>query len=351
MSSTTLPQSYKAYRRTAGPYPRTIELTTEHLPPSLSPKDVLIKIHAVSLNFRDVGMLDGRYPIPVAEHGITASDCAAEIVATGSEAHKFKVGDRVSPCFNIGDLSGRKRDSVGEMLGDKIGVLAEYAVFHEDVLVKIPRNMSWEEASTIPCAGVTAWTALNRLRLLDEDTSVLLQGTGGVSMFALLICIAAGITPIITSSSSAKLESIKKLSPLIKTFNYKTHPNQAEQVKALTDGKGVDIVINNTGAASFPEDLESLRTVYGTISLVGFLDQKKADWDPSTLLGVMIKSAKIQGIRVGSKSDFEEVNSFLEEKGVKLDTIIDRIFQFDDAKAAFDYLVSGNHVGKIVIRV
>ena len=121
-----------------------------------------------------------------------------------------------------------------------------------------------------------------------------IAGTGGVSMFALFLCLAADITPIITSSSDAKLASIQKLSPLIKGFNYKTHPDQAGQVKQLTDGKGVDIVVNNTGAASFPADLESLRQRHGMISLVGFLEEKKADWDPNALLGLMVKCATIQ---------------------------------------------------------
>ncbi|KAF2474446.1 NAD(P)-binding protein [Lindgomyces ingoldianus] len=347
----SLPKTYKAYRRTRGDLPRTIEPTIEHLPKELAPDEVIIKIHAVSLNFRDVGMLNGKYPVPVQEHGIAASDCAAEVVAIGSNVKDFNIGDRVSPCFNLSDLTGKERDGISQTLGGDVGVLAEYAVFDQKVLVHLPKHLTWEEASTIPCCGVTAWNSLKRPNLVDEDTSALLQGTGGVSMFALLICIAAGITPIITSSSDSKLESIKNLSPAIKAFNYHTHPNQAEEVKRLTDGKGVDIVINNTGPASFPADLESLRQNHGTISLVGFLEDKKADWDPNAILGLMVKGASIQGIRVGSKADLEEVNRFLEEKSVRLDKIIDRTFWFDEAKDAFDYLWSGKHVGKIVVKI
>ncbi|KAF2255106.1 GroES-like protein [Trematosphaeria pertusa] len=345
----SLPTMYRAYRRTTGPVPRTIEPTTEHLPTKLAPNEVLLKIHAVSLNYRDIGMLNGRYPIAVPERGIPASDCAAEVAAIGSNVTQFKEGDAVSPCFNVGDLSGKERDAGSKTLGADAGVLAEYTVFEEDVLVHLPKHLSWEEASTIPCAGVTAWVALNRPRNIDPDTSVLLQGTGGVSMFALLLCLAANITPIITSSSDAKLAFIRKISLLVKGFNYKTDPGQAEQVKQLTDSKGVDIVVNNTGAASFPADLESLRQRHGTISLVGFLEEKKAEWDPNALLGLMVKCATIQGIRVGSKQDFQDVNRFLEEKRVRLDPIIDRSFAFDDAKAAFEYLESGKHVGKVVI--
>ncbi|KAF2119460.1 chaperonin 10-like protein [Lophiotrema nucula] len=348
----TLPTSFKAWRRTTGDLPRTIEQTTEHLPSELSPGEVIIKIHAVSLNFRDIGMLDGRYPVQVKEHGIAASDCAAEVVAVGSGVKGFQVGDRVSPTFILTELTGKEKDGFPKSLGDDQGVLAEYAVFDEKVLVKLPTHLSWEEGSTLACAGVTAWNCLNRLRDVDpEDTTVLLQGTGGVSMFCLLICIAAGIKTIITSSSDAKIEEIKKLSPLVQGINYKTHPNQAEGAKKLTDGKGVDFVLNNVGPVSLPADIDSLRAKHGTISMIGFLDQSKPTWDPLAMLQLMFKAAKLQGIRVGSKVDFQELNQFLEEKQVKLDTLIDRTFQFDDAKAAFEHLKSGKHVGKIVIKV
>lgn len=141
----SLPTMYRAYRRTTGPVPRTIEPTTEHLPTKLAPNEVLLKIHAVSLNYRDIGMLNGRYPIAVPERGIPASDCAAEVAAIGSNVTQFKEGDAVSPCFNVGDLSGKERDAGSKTLGADAGVLAEYTVFEEDVLVHLPKHLSWEE--------------------------------------------------------------------------------------------------------------------------------------------------------------------------------------------------------------
>ncbi|KAL1606555.1 hypothetical protein SLS60_003960 [Paraconiothyrium brasiliense] len=244
MASTQVPPTtYRAYHRTSGPLPQSIELHTEPLPHQLSPHEVLIRVKAVSLNYRDVAMLNGHYPTDHENAGRPCSDCAGEVAAIGGAVKDFKVGDR---------------------------------------------------ASTLACAGVTAWTALRRPKEIEPDTAVLLQGTGGVSMFALLICIAANITPIISSSSDTKLSSISALSPLIKGFNYKTQPDQAAQVKQLTTGKGVDIVINNTGAASLLADLGSLRNRHGIVSLVGMLDGQKAEWDPNALMLVMKKLARIQ---------------------------------------------------------
>ncbi|KAJ4287637.1 hypothetical protein N0V90_012340 [Kalmusia sp. IMI 367209] len=358
MSSSTLPQTYRAYRKTTGPFPRTIELYFDSIPEKISPHEVLIKVKAVSLNFRDIAMLDGRYPIDHENAGRPCSDCAGEVAAIGDAVKDFKTGDRVSPYFNLDDLDGKQRDGEVRTLGGSVtgqaagpGVLAEYVIFEEDELVHLPDYLSWEEAATLPCAGVTAWTALGRPKEVQPDTSVLLQGTGGVSMFALLICIAANITPIITSSSDTKLFSISKLSPLVKGFNYRQHPNQAEQVKELTDGKGVDVVINNTGPASIITDLGSLRNRYGVVSVVGMLDNQKASWDPGALMLVMRKLARIQGTRVGSKLDFQELNRFLEEKQLRLGALIDRTFDLGEAKEAFEYLASGKHVGKIVIKV
>ncbi|KAJ4356430.1 uncharacterized protein N0V89_004463 [Didymosphaeria variabile] len=316
-----LPTTYRDYRRTSGSLPRSIELHTQSLPQQLLPHEVLIRVKAVSLNWRDIAMLSGRYPTDHENAGRPCSDCAGEIAAIGDAVKDFKVGDRVSPCFNLDDLDGKQRDGEVRTLGGSVtgqaagpGVLSEYVIFEEGVLVKVPGYLSWEEASTLPCAGVTAWTALDRPKEPEPDTAVLLQGTGGVSMFALLLCTVANITPIITSSSDAKLSSISALSPLIKGFNYKTYPDQAARVKQLTAGKGVDIVINNMGAASLIADLESLRNRHGMVSLVGMLNDQKAEWDPSALMLVLRKLARIQGIRVGSKVDFQELVEFLEEK-------------------------------------
>ncbi|KAI8667076.1 hypothetical protein LRP88_01168 [Fusarium phalaenopsidis] len=347
------PRTYRSFRRTEPPYPLAIVPSTETLPETLGPRDVVIRIHAVSLNFRDVAMLhEGRYPASVEPRGISASDCAAEVVAVGREVNQFKIGDHVAPAFNLTDLDGTERDTDSMALGgDGPGVLREFAVFEDKFLVKLPQHLSWEEASTIACAGVTAWKSLDSLKGSNEDTAVLLQGTGGVSMFALLICLAAGIKPIITSSSDAKLERVKQLGRDVQGINYKKHPDVTAEVLRLTGGKGVDYVFNNTGPTSIPSDLQALRKKHGTISLVGFLEGFEADWNPSVLLTLISKAAKIQGIQVGSKKEFEELNRFLDEKKVRLDSLVDKTFAFEDSAAAFDYLYSGSHIGKVVIKI
>jgi NADPH:quinone reductase-like Zn-dependent oxidoreductase len=177
MTLSSLPETFKAWRRTSGPFPRTISLSTEYTPQDLAPNEVFIKIHVVSLNFRDHAMLSGRYPMPTTDGAISASDCSAEVIAIGSQVCDFKIGDRVAPTMNLGDPLGKSRNGdYSKILGSEVGVLAEYAVFEGEMLVRLPKYLEWEEASTITCAGVTAWNALNRLEHVDGDTSVLLQG-------------------------------------------------------------------------------------------------------------------------------------------------------------------------------
>ncbi|KAK3638759.1 hypothetical protein LTR56_012866 [Elasticomyces elasticus] len=346
-----LPTEYRAFRRTTGELPHAITPSQETLPERLGPNDVLIKIHAVSLNYRDVAMLNGKYPVKVIDRGVPASDCAAEVVGTGSAVRGFEKGDHVAPIFDINNLSGQDDASMKALGGDVDGVLREYAVFNEEVLVQLPKYLSWEEASTITCAGVTAWNALDLPGVMTHGRSAFLQGTGGVSMFALLLCHAAGLTPIITSSSDEKLESIKKLSSEARGINYKQHPDQVSEVTRITEGKGVDVVVNNTGVGSLITDIGSLRQRGGVVSLVGFLDGFKADWDPSALMAMMGKAARLKGIAVGSKLDYQALSKFLEEKEVRLDPLIDRTFSFDESSQAFDYLYSGKHVGKVIIKL
>ncbi|KAF9876923.1 putative alcohol dehydrogenase [Colletotrichum karsti] len=346
------PDTYQAVRRTHGSLPLSVETVTETLPNELGSDDVLIKIHAVSLNFRDVGMLHDRYPMESLERGIVASDCAAEVVAIGQGVQDFRLGDHVVPLFDINDIDENVDDSLAALGGNVDGVLREYAIFEAKHLVRLPEYLSWEEASTLACAGVTAWNALN----LPSDASgrnlsALLSGTGGVSMFAVLLCIAAGVQPIITSSSDEKLEAVKKLHPSIKGINYKTTPDIAAEARRITNGRGVDIVINNVGPASVMQDLDALRQKNGHVSLVGFLDGYAATWDQSALLGFMSKRASLRGIKVGSKNAYIRLFEFLEQHKITLTPIIDRVFPFNESRAACDYLYSGKHVGKVVIKI
>ncbi|KAG9498436.1 hypothetical protein J7337_009241 [Fusarium musae] len=361
------PETYRAFRRTTGDLPRTIELSTESIPRELGRNDVLIKIHAVSLNFRDVAMLNGRYPMEAEERGIPCSDAAAEVVAIGSAVREFSTRDHVSVIFDLNNMTGYEDKSHYSLGSDTAGVLREYAIYQDKHLVHLPKYLPWEEAATITCAGVTAWNSLDGLTTGSKARSALLQGlifingrsmiltseigTGGVSMFALLICVAAGIQPIITSSSDEKLQAIKKLGSQVHGINYKTTRDQASEVSRLTDSQGVDFVVNNTGPASIPQDISFLRQRGGTVSLVGFLDGTGGDWQPAAIMALMGKSARIKGIATGSKDDYLSLNRFLEENKVSLAPLVDRIFSFEESPAAFDYLYSGKHVGKVVIKI
>ncbi|KAK1239337.1 hypothetical protein MKX07_008825 [Trichoderma sp. CBMAI-0711] len=346
-----IPDTHKAYRRTAGETPLTITHTTEPTPKSLGPKDVLVKVHSVSLNYRDVAMLHGQYPISIMDKGIPGSDAATEVVAVGSDVKKFTVGDHVAPNFFLNYLTGEETGGRQALGGDVEGVLREYAVFKEDVLVKLPEYLSWDEAATIPCAGVTAWTSLDGLKKLTPGKSyVLLEGTGGVSMFALLLLVDAGINTIITSSSDAKIAQLEKLSPLITGVNYKTHSDVSTEVKRITGGRGVDVVINNSGIGNIPSNIESVGT-HGDIAIVGFLGGWDADWSPSELLKLLFKPASLRGIGVGTRLDFESLNAHLAQRKIALKTLVDKVFAFDEAKEAFDYMYAGRHVGKIIVKV
>ncbi|PCD20990.1 hypothetical protein FGRA07_05142 [Fusarium graminearum] len=323
------PSRYSAWRRSQGTMgshanPLTINLhNNEELPKDLASHDVVIKIHAVSLNRRDFTMLNGEYPVPLESGGVPCSDAAGEVVATGNAVSQFSVGDRVVPIPPIGD--------------------------------HYPDNDGWHwniGGATLACAGLTAWTALDCMKTMPKDGVVLLQGTGGISMIALMLCLGAGVQPIITSSSDEKLETIRKISPRILGINYKTTHDQVAEVKRLTNGRGVDYVLNNTGIPSVIDDIEMLRERDGTVSLVGALGGFEAVWKHSELIKLMTKRAKLKGVVLGTKAEFRDMVQFIADKNVSLTLATDeRSFAFKDAKDAYDLLESNNFCGKIVIKV
>ncbi|CAD0105794.1 unnamed protein product [Aureobasidium uvarum] len=281
----SFPTTTRAFRRTSDG--NNIELVTESIPQSLQPTEVLLKIHAVSLNFRDVGMLHNRYPLPVIPHGVPCSDASATIISTGSSVTDFAEGDFVAPTFRE-TCSGE----IKALGGDVDGVLRDYAIFDQCDITKIPSYLSHEEASTIPCAGVTAWTALD-FDKKKQGESALMQGTGGVSIFATLLCVAAGMAAIITSSSDEKLKKCKDLGQGVQSVNYRTHEAWDEEAKRLTQGKGVDVVINNVGITSMEQCFNALAK-YGTVSLVGFLGGVGDAKMPDCFTPVLMKSARVQ---------------------------------------------------------
>jgi NADPH:quinone reductase-like Zn-dependent oxidoreductase len=261
----SLPTSARVYRRTEDG--KDIELSTEDLPKELSPTQVLIQIHAVSLNFRDVAMLNNRYPAPTDPLGIPCSDAGATVIAVGSSVTDFAAGDHVSPTFRW-----TTEDGVMRALGGNFdGVLRDYAIFESEALAQD----DWKKAEKVKTA--------------------LMEGTGGVSLFALLICLAKNIIPIITSSSDEKLAGLQKLAPAGKevlTINYRKTPDWAEEALKLTDGQGVDALVNNVGASSMDQNFKALKR-FGTISLVGFLGGTP-DKMPDVTMGILLKSAHVQ---------------------------------------------------------
>lgn len=237
------------------------------------------------------------YPVKVIERGIPSSDASATVVAVGDSVTAFKQGDHVAPSFQHGFVTGHeKREKAMALGGDLDGVLREYVVFEHQFLTKVPDHLSHNEVSTIACAGVTAWTSLDMENPVTFQQSALMQGTGGVSIFATIICVAAGITPIVTSSSAEKLEQIKALgtkeTPVL-GINYRTHKDWAAEARRLTNDGGVDAVVNNVGITAMPDCITSLCQRGGVVSVVGFLGgipTEGKDW----LMSAMLKTATIK---------------------------------------------------------
>jgi NADPH:quinone reductase-like Zn-dependent oxidoreductase len=307
--------------------------------------EVLVKIHAVSLNYRDLRMVQGTYNPRLAKPRVPFSDGAGEVVETGGAVTRFKVGDRVCPIFMQGWVDGevdfaKARTALG---GDIDGVLREYAAFDEQGLVAVPEHLSYEEAATLPCAGVTAWHALVDSGQLKDGDTVLTLGTGGVSIFALQFAKAMGATVISTSSSDEKLERVKQLGA-DHTINYKAREDWDNAVKELTNKRGVDHVIEVGGAGTLQRSLSSVR-MGGHIALIGVV----AGAGDFNLMQVFMKTITMQGIFVGSREMFEAMNAFISEH--KLKPVIDRVFNFDETRDALKYMESGAHFGKIVINV
>jgi NADPH:quinone reductase-like Zn-dependent oxidoreductase len=340
----TTQQEYRLVRTgTQGPY--TLKLVDAPVRQP-GPNEVLVKVHAASLNRRDVLVQQGNYPVGPRDSLVPLSDGAGEVVAVGPGVTRFRVGDRVAAIFFQQWLSGRPSPSVlGSALGGQIdGMLAQYVTLNEQGLVALPSNLSYEEGATLPCAGVTAWNGLFTRGHLQKGDTVLLEGTGGVSSFGLKLALAAGARVIITSSKDAKLSEARKLGAF-GTINYKKVPDWEKPVRELTGGVGVQEVLEVGGKDSLPHALASLGSG-GNIALIGGLGGFGGE---VPAMALMTGNATVSGIYVGSRADFEAMNAFIQQHGVK--PIISRVFPFQDAKGAFELMESDDFFGKIVIRM
>ncbi|EHY52633.1 Zinc-type alcohol dehydrogenase-like protein [Exophiala dermatitidis] len=340
----------QAWRRTDDYTPGTpkLKLVIEDLPLPLDPTAALIKVHAVSLNYRDANISNGGNPWPVTPNGIICNDAAGEIIAVGDKVKRFKVGDRVAPTIDTAYITHR---STGRswLAANEDGVLATYIVYDEEVLGKLPTYLSWECACLIPCAGVTAWAAL---RDVGIGKSVLIQGTGGVSHWALKLARAAGLKVVLTSSDDNKLSKLKKHfgAPEILTINYSKTPEWHEEVLRLTDGIGVDLVLEMGGSSSLVKSLRCTRRG-GIVSQVGYLGRQKPEDLHELVPTIIDRRVILRGINAGPVSDMEDLCAALEATQMNLDDIIDKVYPFDQAEEALQSLWEGKVIGKLVLRL
>jgi alcohol dehydrogenase len=308
-------------------------------------REVLMRVRASALNYRDLMVLKGGGRGPTKLGVIPLSDGAGEAAAIGDGVTRVKVGDRIAGCFHPRWFGGPIRtEYLTDRLGANLdGVLAEYAVLSEEALVHVPSHISFEEAATLPCAAVTAWVALTGHRRVTAGDTVLIQGSGGVSVFALQFARVLGAQVIATTSTAVKAERLKALGAA-EVINYTETPNWDEKARELTGGRGVDRVVEIGGPGTIAMSLKAL-AVGGHVSLIGAsLSSSGTGLDPLLLTG---RGITLGSISVGSRTHFEAMNRAIEMH--RLRPVIDRTFPFAEAKEAYRYFEGRRHFGKVVI--
>jgi NADPH:quinone reductase-like Zn-dependent oxidoreductase len=313
---------------------------------SPGPGEVLVKIEAASLNYRDLLMQSGKSASSGGDPVVPLSDGAGTIEAVGEGVTPWEVGDRVALTFFRDWEDGRFEMQYHQAArgGSCDGVLAEKVVAPAHSLVRLPGYLSMDEAATLPCAGLTAWHGLmERSRPLEAGHTVLCLGTGGVSIFALQIAKAAGAKVILTSSSDEKLKRAQELGA-DGIVNYRENPDWDKAVYELTGGKGVDHVIEVGGPGTLPKSMNSV-AAGGSIALIGVLTG--FDAPDASLFPLVTRNVDLSGIYVGSRAMFERFNAFLSEH--EIHPVISDTFAFDEAPAAYGKLEGAGHFGKVVI--
>ena len=307
---------------------------------------VLVRVHAVSLNYRDLMVVQGRYNPRLAMPRVPCSDGAGEVVAVGEGVTQWKAGDRVCGIFMQNWLDGAPSAAKfkGALGGDVDGMIASEVVLSEDGLVRVPDHLSYEEAATLPCAGVTAWNALNTAADIRPGSTVLVQGTGGVSIFALQLAKLAGARVLGTSSSDEKLERAKALG-LDAGFNYKTNPDWEKWALELTGGEGVDLVVEVGGAGTLPRAIKAVR-IGGVVAQIGVLSRVN---EPVDVRPILARWVQVQGVYVGSRTHFLAMNKAITQAQLK--PVIDCVFPFAEFPAALRHMEGASHCGKIVVAV
>jgi len=308
--------------------------------------EVLVKVHAVSLNFRDIAMMRNEYPVPHKRGLIPTSDAAGVVVEIGESVDRFIQGDRVMGVFHPGWYGGRMPADVNRRAYGALsdGWLVEYKVVSQEDLVVVPPQLTFEEASTLPCAALTAWSALKLGRSVGPGQTVLTQGTGGVSLFALQLAKLLGAKVIATTSSATKADLLRSLGA-DEVVNYLEDRNWGVAIKRLTDGAGVDRVIEVGGPGTLSESLKAVRPG-GEIAGIGFLSGDQRSVDFYELFG---SGANFRHISVGSREGLTDLAQAVAGSGMR--PIIHEAFDFDRSAEAFSHVDKSAHVGKVVIRV
>ncbi|MCH9651014.1 MAG: NAD(P)-dependent alcohol dehydrogenase [Deltaproteobacteria bacterium] len=319
---------------------------TERSEPTLGPGQVLVRMNAVSLNYRDLlmvrGMYNPRQPLPL----IPCSDGVGTVVGLGKGVRRVKEGDRVAALFAQGWISGEpSHEKLRTSLGGPLdGTLTELMVLDAEGVVPVPEHLTDEEAATLPCAALTAWSALVTQGEVRAGDTVLIQGTGGVSIFALQFALQMGARTIVTSSSDQKLQRARELGAH-EVLNYRTEPEWGKKALELTEGRGVDHVVEVGGAGTLEQSLKAVR-FGGALSVIGVLSGVSS---PLNILPILMKNVRLQGILVGHREGFEAMNRAISVS--RLRPIVDRSFPFEDTPQAFEFLASGGHFGKICLRL
>jgi NADPH:quinone reductase-like Zn-dependent oxidoreductase len=323
------------------------QLALEHLPePHPGRGEVLVKVHAVSLNYRDLLMVRGHFNPKMPLPRIPCSDGAGEVIEVGEDVKAVTVGQRVAGIFMQNWLDGpptaeRSRGALG---GDLDGMLAEYVVLPQSGVVDIPEHLSYAEAATLPCAGVTAWNALVNAGQVKPGDVVVTQGTGGVSVFALQFAKMMGATVIGTSSSDEKLERAKTLG-LNAGLNYRQTPDWAKWVLRETSNRGGDLIVEVGGAGTFSQSVQAVR-IGGTVAQIGLLSQSD---QPVQIAPLLYRQVRVQAVYVGSRAHFQTMNRAIEASHLR--PVVDKVFAFPQAREALTTMEKGSHFGKIVIQV
>jgi NADPH:quinone reductase-like Zn-dependent oxidoreductase len=323
----------------------SLELAT--LPdPKPGPGEVLVQVHAVSLNYRDLMMVVGKYNPRMHLPRIPCSDGAGEVVAVGAGVTRVAAGDRVAGIFMQNWLDGEPdaQKVRGALGGDIDGMLAEYVVLREEGVVRVPDHLSMEEAATLPCAAVTAWNAVVHAGRVKAGDVVLTQGSGGVSVFALQFAKLLGARVLGMSSSDEKLARLRQMG-LDAGVNYRATPEWDAWVMEQTGGQGADLVVEVGGAGTFSRSLRSLR-IGGTVAQIGVLSQSAEGVEIPLLLH---RQVRLRGIYVGSRADFEQMYRAIAQ--ARLKPVVDEVFSFSEAPEALRRMQAGAHFGKLAIRI